>query len=1301
MKQIIYSIGWGIIACLQAVVGYAQASEYVVSTWTTREGLPHNAVTALHQTQDGFLWVGTAAGVARFDGVRFQVARHAAAPALESSYVWDVHDAPDGTLWVAASDGAVHLAGDATRTFTIDDGLPSNFVRAVALDANGDVWMGMYGAGVCRWRQSAMQCFGTGSGLPDRFVNTLKVDAQGTVWVGTDTGLSRWTGTGFVAEPSTQVGVQALDLRGDGVFAMGSGTGVQVGAQHLDGLQASVRALQYDRSGTLWVGTGASGVFRHVGGRVESFDPGERSIYSDVRALVEDHEGSLWVGTYGGGLSQLKPSRVKSIGTSQGLPAELVNTVLEARDGALWVGTNEGASRFIDGRITTTLDRADGLDDVRVHALAEGPDGTLWIGTNGAGLFQYDGQRVRPFSAFQGGKVVFGLYIDQQGALWCGTGEGLFVWDGQRAQHLTTADGLADNLVIAVLERSAGEYWIATNNGLTLWRGGRAMSFSTQDGLPSMAIRALHTDRNGRLWVGTRGGLALYDELGRFTAITTVHGLPDPVVYHILDDEAGDLWINTARHGLYRARLDDLDAVVRGEAEQIPTLIVGAADGLRSTDGVGGFQPAGWKAADGTLWFATHQGVVGMHPTHMQPTAAEVPAYIDRVLIDDEPVRMATSDVVLQPADERIEIQYTGISLLDPRRVRFRYRLRGEHEDWRIDAAPTGARRTRSYDHLAPGSYTFEVAAALGEGEWSPDVAELSIRVVPPWWRTPWAIAVGIVLMMGAVYGTFRWRVWQLEQRTLKLETEVAARTAQVAEQAAQLRELDTLKSRFFANLSHEFRTPLTLILGPLRDLLNHTPDPSGRRQLQGMHHQAQRLLRLINQLLDLAKVEAGGLALQRQHLRVADLAERVTSSFDAIAEQDGVRLDVRSEVPEAVVWGDAEKLESILYNLLSNALKFTTAGGKIQVHLEQDSEMLRVHVRDTGTGIAEADLPRVFDRFYQGQEGSKALGSGIGLTLARELARLHEGDLTVDSTLGFGSVFTLHLPRAMASAEPLPPSFLTAGIEAYDNEPALDSESPPSLDAPLVLIVEDNAEVRTYLEHHLARRYRVIVAEDGEAGLDAAARLRPALIVSDLMMPVMDGLELCRRLRANDDLSPIPVILLTARVEETTRLEGLAAGADDYLTKPFSPAELMARAENLIEVRRRLQARYSQTFVVEPTAQEPLPSADAAFLEQVRTTIEAHMADPSFGVEQLAEHMHLSRRQLHRKLRGLSDLSTVGFIRLMRLERAAQLLEQQVGPVAEVAYQVGFHDPSYFTRLFKQTFGVPPSVYRADAPAE
>ncbi len=784
---------------------------------------------------------------------------------------------------------------------------------------------------------------------------------------------------------------------------------------------------------------------------------------------------------------------------------------------------------------------------------------------------------------------------------------------------------------------------------------------------------------------------------------------------------------------------------------------------------------------------------------------------IYRVLVDDFPLLLRDGEPVNPPLGRRnLQFRYGVANALPSDSVEFRFMMDGLETAW-VEA---GDRTIAFYRDIKPGTYVFQAEAREMTGRWVHSDA-LPVYIQPyfyeTWWFLVLVVGIGMVIVGGVVWYLARQaqllgrlvaqrtraledekeraeaalelaRAARGEAEDARAEAETARREAEEAqaraeemlavteEQSIQLLRTDHLKSRLFANLSHEFRTPLTLILDPLERAVRgdlgdlDEPDAYARHVLDIARLNALRLLRLINQLLDLSKLEGGGMELRARKGDLVAFLQRAVDLFGSEADRLGVRLFFRAEANRLPLHFDPEKLEKIIFNLMANALKADADGGKVLVSVrtveahpvpnhqfpdiapaESDPEAIgwpgeersnaermqklaasgyaEITVRDAGVGIEPEKLPHIFDRFYQTDSGG--MGTGIGLSLVKELVDLHWGHVSVESQPGFGSTFTVRLPlgtafltdpdtnepaegepfsardltpdtpllatQSLATSIPFEPERLAAAPEPH-SATARDAD-----DRPLVLVVDDHAELRAMIRSHLEPHYHVAEAISGEQGLRCIRELQPDLVVSDIIMPGMDGLELCRRIRADEDLASIPIVLLTARGGDESRIEGYDTGADDYLTKPFLGAELRARLANLLRRRRTMRERFSQEFVFE-LFERPVQSADAAFVEHVVAVIEEHLGDADFTVAQLADGVGVSQSQLKRKLRAIADQSPVELVRTYRLQRASKLLGGRAGTVSEVAYEVGFHSVSYFSKVFREYTGKLPSQVLAEA---
>jgi signal transduction histidine kinase/DNA-binding response OmpR family regulator len=654
--------------------------------------------------------------------------------------------------------------------------------------------------------------------------------------------------------------------------------------------------------------------------------------------------------------------------------------------------------------------------------------------------------------------------------------------------------------------------------------------------------------------------------------------------------------------------------------------------------------------------------------------------------------------------------------------------MMGVDPDWVYTDA---SRRFATYTRLAPGKYTFRIKASNNDGVWNENGLSVRIVITPPWWRTVWAYALYLLLFVSVIYASYRFLLNRARTRQLLRFEHL---------EAEKLRDLDRMKSQFFANISHEFRTPLTLILGPVEKLLAKTGDAKVRQDLSMVLRNARRLQRLISQLLDLSRLEAGKMSLHTREEDVVALVKQYVQHFESQATIKGINLRFSAAAGPIRAYIDREKIENIVYNLVSNAFKFTPGDGEINVSVAElplsraDSAegvkfdcrhgYVKIAVRDTGCGIRADRIGRIFDRFFKADDSTtrEHEGTGIGLALTRELVELHKGKISVRSVEGRGSTFIVllplgkdHLKAGEIAAEPadhlegtgLGESAMVErvrkksitrlnGAEGEYTVSAGGGQKPGARStrkSAIILIIEDNADLRAYIRDILYSENRILEAADGAQGLDAAVESIPDLIISDVVMPRMDGFELCRRLKTDERSSHIPVILLTARASGESKLTGLETGADDYIIKPFDSRELSARVKNLIEQRRKLRERFSQAVTLKPS-EIAVTSADEKFLRRAIDIIENHLSDADFRVDQFGREIGLSRVQLHRKLRALTGKSATGFIRAIRLQRAVVLLEHRYGNISEIAYEVGFSKPSYFAECFRKQFGCLPSEY-------
>ena len=1331
--------------------------------------LSNNLVHTIYEDRAGALWVGTyGGGLNRFDRASETFTSFTNVPAdsssLSSDLVSSIYEDRAGVLWVGTWNGLNRLDRETatfapfTRDFDHPDNPPvSNniTVRSIYEDEAGVLWVGSEIGGLYRLdrRSRTINVYRNDPGAPNslgsNFVTAIHEDHRGVLWIGT-----------------TDAGLKAFDRATETVTPYRHDPGVASSLSN-----DYVQAVYEDRAGVLWVGTEGGGLnrFDRTTGTFARYthrrdDP--RSLSSNrVTSIYEDRSGVFWIGTYGGGLNKYNPWRKRFThyrhdpDDANSLNDYSVHSIFEDWEGVLWVGTWHGGLTRFDRAANRFTHYVEGIDSLRHHsvrAIYEDPDeaGLLWIGTEGQGLHRFDRRRETfapyPLDADDDPPVksIWRIYEDREGLLWIGTDQGLFGIDRKAngyTRYSTIPDdarSLTSNQVVALAEEDNGALWVGTRAGLN--RFDRQTETFTRyrhapndpASLSDHAILSLHVDRQGMLWIGTQRGLnkrvTTPDALDAFRRYGIADGLPNEVVYGILEDDDGHLWLSTNQG------LSHFDPV----AESFRNYDV--SDGLQSQEFN---QQAYYKNRRGELFFGGINGLNAFFPDSIAINRHVPPVVITAVRKLDETIRLkpaAIPEITLSHSDKYLSFEYAALDFANPAKHRYRHRLDGFDDAW-IEA---GTRRLATYTNLDPGSYVFRVKGSNNDGIWNEEEASLRLTIPPPWWRTGWAYAVYALLLMAGIVAAARIQRAQVikkeRERSLLREKELRTDAAEawanylqadnerkevelqkakeleqayqtLEEQAHRLEELDRTKSRFFANISHEFRTPLTLTLGPLENILGGaygSVEKPVRKQLALMRRSARHLLRLINQLLDLSKLEAGRMTLRARRGNVVSFLKGIVHSFSSYAERKELSLQFEATAEDIPLSFDADKLEKVIANLLSNAIKFTPSPGTIRVRVstlpasDGDAGDVEIRVKDSGMGIPEEQHAAIFDRFHQVDDSPTRVqgGTGIGLALSKELVELHNGTIRVESEVGFGSTFIIRLPfvpeKGIVDGEIEEGERKTAdGMDdrrwgEVDGEEVTTEPPDPSTmtDKPMVLIVEDHADVRTYVRGCLDEHYRVEEAEDGVAGLEKVRALMPDLIITDVMMPRMDGHTFCRQVKSDKALNHIPVVMLTAKATEESKIEGLLARVDDYLHKPFNAQELLARVANLIAVRRLLQERYRRELLLQ-ASEVSVRSADDLFISDARTVVEKYI-DETLDVDTFAQEMHFEKRQLQRKLKDLTGQTPTEFILTIRLSRAKQLLDAQAGSVSHIAYDVGFNSPSYFTKRFREHFGLTPSEY-------
>lgn len=1097
-----------------------------------------------------------------------------------------------------------------------------------------------------------------------------------------------------------------------------------------------VTQVVQDNNGMVWVATDHGGV--NLIDKKNNFnisyllnnpkDP--RSLgQNSLSTIYKDNDGIIWMGTYKQGISYLNSnvvlfplyrhleSNIKS------LPYDDVNRFVEDKSGNIWIGTNGGGLIFFDRKQNTFKqylhdpNNKNSLSNNVIVSLCVDHENVLWIGTFFGGLNSFDGKKFKHYrhsdsdSSSLATDNVWEIFEDREQHLWIGTlGSGLDILNREtnRFEHVPYKGLPPDlalgpfNFISAILQDKKGNLWVGSTGGIAVFEKGKTTQFFYQQSkdkshLSSNVIICFLEDSKGRIWAGTREGLNLFDEKTKqFQIFTTSDGLPDNMILNILEDSHQTLWISTP-NGLCNA------IPKQGKT--------GLGFSIISYDETNNLQNrefndnAALKTRAGELIFGGPSGFNIINPDKiLRPVyrpkivftglqilgKSVVPGEVinNRVLLQQS-LSMLQS-IGLKYKENVFSIEFASLDFGHSIQDKYAYMLEGFNSDWLY---AEGNLRRATYTNLGPGHYTFKVKVLSREGVWS-DEKTLQINIAPPFWRTNIAYIIYALILAGLFLLARR---ITLDRIHMRYEVQHQRREAERAH------SLEQLKTKFFTNVSHEFRTPLSLVISPLDRLIKQTTDEEQKKQLNLVQRNAKRLLGLVNQLLDFRKMEVQGIKLHPAIGDIIGFSKDISDSFTDIAEKKNIRFSFSSDIDSLEIFFDRDKIEKILFNLLSNAFKYTHDNGMVSINLrynpppgDGEDGTLAIAVKDTGIGIPTGMQENIFERFFQTDVPQSMVnqGTGLGLAITKEFVKLHNGIITVKSEPEKGTCFTVLLPakkiydtQARAATSPVP---------AEDEEQMILRESQKSGRKKTILVVEDNEDIRFYLKDNLKGAYKVEEASNGKEGWEKVKMLHPDLVVSDIMMPLMDGVQLARKIKTETVTAHIPVILLTAMGSEEKQLEGLEAGVNDYITKPFTFEILASRIRNLLAQQELLQKRFQKQIEVNP-AEVTITSVDEKFLKQAMEVVEKNMDNIEFSVEDFSREMYMNRATLYRKIMSLTGKAPADFIRLIRLKRGAQLLAKSGMSIAEIAYEVGFKDPKYFSKAFKEEFGMLPSKYVAN----
>lgn len=1371
-------------------------------------GAPLNGIETILQDYKGFLWLGTWAGLAKFDG--YSIKMYSQEPGhingLRSNKITTIFEDSKQRLWIGTNFGGFYLynrdndifipyLNDPSSTNSVSD----NNVSAIIEDDEGVLWIGTEN-GLNQFQpetETFTQYFPQPNdlkSLENAHIHSLKKSPAGEIWIGTHVGLNRLVKN---AENDSVTFVR-YDLAP-------SNASCEDLLRH--NFIQTICPSKYNPQ-TLWIGTGIGlkkvlfSASESAGFSYTTFehDPKTKTglSHSIVTELLEEDESHLWVATFNGlNLLDTKTETFNYYFSDKNNPGSLSNNVIKSlakdRSGVFWIGSEKGVNwvnlkdpafeniRLIMGENINT-------NFISNIVQAQSRNG-LWIGTHGGGMiyvsldsselmderihfFEMNSPKVPELAGF-----ISEIEVDSKGWMWVATqGAGLLkikedeISDSIKiVQQFTTENAIADNYLMSLnvsysndiwfgywakgLERynpqnNSFQYFPFTSDSLVdlsefpivniaevqengkayLWigrMGGGLLKLAfdplsktltlvqsyQHDGkltgnISNNFINSIHCEDGERIWVGTESGLNILDlKTNNFTFIRETDGLANSAIQSILGTKE-DLWVSTQK-GISHIQYVDGDFNIRNY-----DMYDGVPDNLF-------YAASAYLTSNGKKVFGGEHGL-----TMLQSENIFIDTLAPQVVITD--FRLANQSVPIGPLpngrtllkknisetkvleltheDQVISFEFVGLQFSKPEKIQYAFRLEGFDTDW---VYTTADQRIAHYTNLPYKSFVFQVKAANADGIWS-DPVSLQVIVLPPFWLTTWAYMIYLLLFLGVLYGALR---------IMQMRTEFRHQLELEKLEKEKMEEVNKMKLQFFTNISHELKTPLTLIISPLEQYIKEQSlDKKFYRSVTRMHYNANRLLTMINQLLDIRKSEAGLMKLKVAEGNIVKFVNELMISFKGLAKQSEISLKFHSNSPKILVWYDRDQMEKVMFNLLTNAIKFTNEGGEILINLSVESEahsennsFLQISVKDTGVGIPQNQLSHIFDRFYQvekNEESSRKGGAGIGLALSKSIVESHSGKIWAESIENEGTTIFISLPLGDAhfsddekisgfqnseriSQYVMPPITENGRNSLHD----LFDKGFADRDKPAVLIVEDNADIRDYLRENLEAFFQVAEAVDGIEGWEKAEEKSPDLILADISMPRMDGIELCEKVKSNIATSHIPIILLTARTSLVFKIDGLETGADDYITKPFNMRLLATRIKNLIESRKNLQEKFSQNMGLNPN-EVTMNSLDEKFLSQIKVVLEKNLGNASFSVENLAESINMSRMQMYRKLKSLTGHTPNKIIRSYRLKKAAQLLKTGHYNVSEVTYMVGYNDLKSFREQFKKEFGVNPSGY-------
>lgn len=1376
-----------VLCCLNGILSQGQFNNFKFENLDTVDGLSSSTCLTIFEDSEGFLWFGTIDGLNKYNGYEFEIYKSILndPSSLSNNRINAIVEGTDGNLWIGTNNGLNYYNKKTNSFLRVDlykqlslSNNPRKFINALLFDKeNNALWVATNNGVI----KIILEDFTTDvsdlkfyyylnddsnlNSLDNNIVNVILKDQNGVIWIGTNgeyLNKYNWERDNFdriLIESENNYELNHIHknvfVDADNDFWIGNNLSNIIYWDRTNNIfthksftsekDVAIRDMHLDIDGNIWASTDGYGIFildkneeKVVRNLVNNISDSFSLPNNKPSKIYEDSNGIFWIGSYDKGVSKLDPSQYAfghyyyQPGNPDGLNEKIVQSVLEDSKERIWISAYNGGLNLFNKENNTFQhfphkpNDTNSISSDRILYTFESNDGQIWVCTLDGGLnsFNPDTYNVKRFLHNEadvnsiGQNSVWSGVEDKDDRIWLGLRtEGLSLFDPKSEKFHNfknvagKENGLASNFVFFLFVDSRNRLLIGTSLGLNYIdlnqlenRIPETLTFKEikKPGIEDNLINHISEDEIGNIWIGADTGIYKLDaDFNVLKSYSSKEGLPNNLVVGIQEDDNHNFWVST-KSGL---------SLLNPETDQIKNFNI--HDGLQGPE----YQSKSIdKTKDGRILIGGINGFnifhpdditlrtsITLRPTITQFTLNNKPIVVgdtvnDRVLLND---RIADLENLKLNYDENyVAFDFLALHFENPERVQYSYKLKGLDNDFET----IGAKREVSYSNLSSGKYVFEVKASL-DGDWDKaEAAIVNFEVLSPPWKTWWAYLIYTLLGLLGSYLVLRYYTQKVQE--------------------AQEHELDQMKLQFFVNVSHEFRTPLTLIMNPVDKILSsYTYNPEEvKSSAISIQRSARRLLHLVNQLLDYRKMDVGMAPLQLEKGDIVKFSEDIFSLFVSLATKKEIDYRFESESEDIVFLFDFDKVEKIITNLISNALKFTNAGGEITVSIkkiaqkksssklfflkkEMIGDFVEITVTDSGVGLDKEQLKNIFSRFYH-IDITKS-GTGIGLNFTQALVEKHGGEIFVESEYGLGSKFVVRLPldnkSAAVEVESIKNEFLINSMKSVEYEmyiaddenlvlpnPNSDSE----IEKPTILLVEDNKELRQHLKNDLQDKYKVLQAKNGEEGLEMVKKRYPDLVISDVMMPKMDGFEMCRLLKTEFETCHIPIILLTARSLEIDRVSGYDNGADAYLSKPFVTSVLKSRIRNLIEAKKRLRKRFSEIGGIFPSSEVTTNNMDEVFLDKATKVVLDNVDDEDFKQDDILKELGIGRSQFYRKINTLTGNNPSHFIRTIRLRYAAELLEKNSYSIKEVTHMCGFNSTAYFSKTFRELFNVTPTEY-------